>query len=164
MSIENNNYRAYHRPELPPFINHLAEEEITVRKYGPKDKRKARLFMNNTTGEIAKFGPVTQPVQQGEKFIMPVQREMRSSYSMLQDPEERAALKREEYEDRIASMENKEDRNFERWKDDNRISNFHEVETVGHSNVIDGQQRYEALQQKIAREEARQQHHSTVNK
>jgi hypothetical protein len=154
----NNNYNGSYRRPSQPLINDLAEEEITVRKYGPKDKRKARLYMNNSTDEIAKFGPVTQPVQQGEKFVMPVAREARSSFSMLQDPDERAAQKREEYENRIDSMPNSEDRNFERWKDGNRVSNFHEIETVGHSNVIDGQRRYEALQQKIAREEDRQQH------
>jgi hypothetical protein len=158
----NNNYRAYRRPELPPFINDLAEEELLAKKYGPKDNktRKARLFMDHNTGEISKFGPVTQPVQQGDKFIMPIPRETRSSFSMLQDPEERAAQRRQEYEDRIASIDNKEDKGFEQWKDDNRItSSNHEVETVGHTNTFDGQQNFIALQQKIMREEQRQQQH-----
>jgi hypothetical protein len=89
----NNNYRSSSSyrsgpSSLPPFINDLAEEEITAKKFGPRDKRKARLFMNNNTGEISKFGPVTQPLQQGDKFIMPVAREVRSSFSMLSDPEE----------------------------------------------------------------------------
>jgi hypothetical protein len=145
---------------MPPFINDLCEEEILAKQYGPKRKR-ASIFINNTTGEItkeSKFGPVTQPVQRGEKFVMPVRREARSPFSMVQDPEERAALKREAYQDRIASMSNQEDRNFERWKDDNRISEYHEVETIGHENIIDGEQNFQALQDKIAREEARQQH------
>jgi hypothetical protein len=168
MSIDNNNnnnnnYRSssYRSgpSSLPPFINDLAETEILDKKYGPKDnKRKARLYMDNMTGELSKFGPVTQPVSQGDKFVMPIPRESRSSFSMLSDPEERAAQKRQNYEDKLDSMPNSEDRNFERWKDDNLISSFHEVETVGHTNTFDGQQSYEALQQKIAREEARQQH------
>jgi hypothetical protein len=154
MSIDHNYGSSYRRPSVPPFINDLAEEEITAKKYGPREKRRASVYMNNNTREIAKFGPVTQSVQQGDKFIMPVAREARSSYSMLQDPEERAAQKRQEYEDRLASMTNPEDSHFEKWKDDNRISSYHEVETIGHTNTFDGQQSYEALQQKIAREEA----------
>jgi hypothetical protein len=57
------NHRSYRRPP-PPFVNDMAEEEINARKYGPREKRRAAISINNSTGDISKFGPVTQPVQQ----------------------------------------------------------------------------------------------------